>query len=35
MILKVLVTSNDWLYGFVSLERVIIVIKGVRFNKVK
>ncbi|CAF4247034.1 unnamed protein product [Rotaria sp. Silwood2] len=35
MILKVLVTSNDWLYEFVALERVVIVIKGVRFNKVK
>ncbi|CAF4840782.1 unnamed protein product [Rotaria sp. Silwood1] len=35
MILKVLVASNDWLYGCVALERVITVINSVKFNQIK
>ncbi|CAF1198072.1 unnamed protein product, partial [Didymodactylos carnosus] len=35
MILQVLLTSNDWLDGCVSAERVFTVIKNVNFNKSK
>ncbi|CAF5137605.1 unnamed protein product, partial [Rotaria sp. Silwood1] len=35
MILQVLLASNDWLDGCVSVERIFIVIKHNRFNKHK
>ena len=35
MIIKVLLSINDWLYGCVSIERVVTVAKGVTFNKLK
>ncbi|CAF1503226.1 unnamed protein product [Adineta ricciae] len=35
MILKVLIAANDWLDGCVSIERIIIIIKGISFNKVR
>ncbi|CAF2505877.1 unnamed protein product [Rotaria sp. Silwood2] len=35
MILQVLLASNDWLYGCVSIERIFTVIKSVNFNKFK
>jgi hypothetical protein len=35
MILKVLIASNDWLDGCVSMERIVTVTKGVRFDKNK
>jgi hypothetical protein len=35
IIIKVLLSSNDWLYGFISIDRIITVAKGVKFNKSK
>ncbi|UJR16910.1 hypothetical protein I4U23_003808 [Adineta vaga] len=35
MFIQVTLTSNDWLYGSVSIERVFTVIKSVKFNKSK
>ncbi|CAF1423553.1 unnamed protein product [Adineta ricciae] len=35
MLMNVLITSNDWLYGCVAIERVFTVSKGVKFNQAK
>ncbi|UJR16981.1 hypothetical protein I4U23_003879 [Adineta vaga] len=35
MIVNVLISTNDWLYGCVSIERVFTVYQGTKFNQTK
>ncbi|CAF2695456.1 unnamed protein product [Rotaria sp. Silwood2] len=34
-IIRILLATTDWLYGLISMERVIAAIQGVKFNKTK